>query len=628
MPSPPNTFAPSVKNLGSSYDDSTKGTQLVIDTSATGIDNVVSITYMLTSGGNASGDSIYEKDFTTKTVIVGSDQAVKIQDNQYLLFVEEDMTLAADDYLAICSCKGTNGTSPYSDPTTIFVTPKAPSAVAAKLVRSSSESYEDGELIVTIDKDETLEGKTINYFFVLQFQEVGQTGYSVVRIPTEAPETVEEEDGQLTISANVNALDQYGIVDDTLYVAVQAVRENGDEDGTTASSDLSDTLLATDDGVQQPPVNLKIDYQYYMGLNGITNVTFKRPPSWALITPTKFHIYKEVTDSEEEKVSRVIGTVIFKPNQESYLFVDEHANQELNPSHNPEDDYWLEKDLNNNDIITYWATSVGGEQEENESNPSNAESDIVSIPSSRPKDLSAVVSIENNDTLAPAYDGFTSLSLSFTSPAKLSGFTDNVYTVAYYLLEVTSSDGVIDYTSTEHDWLISDYPGENEEHTFNLRDGTLRECSENAELTIKLSAVTSRELAEGSPYVYGQIAEVKVKANSRPIITDINNYEGENEFSRDSLTSFTVYSYSTLVVPGVSLLIEDASGNYVVEKGAEMEVGEPTKVPEGYFRFAGAWEYKYDVPSAYTNTASKKILITAANASGFTQLKAKAIPEN
>ena len=510
MPSPPNTSAPSVTNLGSSYDDSTKGTQLVIDTSATGIDNVVSITYMLTSGGNASGDNIYEKDFTTKTVIVGSDQAVKIQDNQYLLFVEEDMTLAADDYLAICSCKGTNGTSPYSDPTTIFVTPKAPSAVAAKLVRSSSESYEDGELIVTIDKDETLEGKTINYFFVLQFQEVGQTGYSVVRIPTEAPETVQEEEDQLTISANVNALDQYGIVDDTLYVAVQAVRAvvNEDEQETTASSDLSETLLATDDGVQQPPVNLEIDYKYNMGSDGITNVTFKRPPSWALITPTKFHIYKEVTDSEEEKVSRVIGTVIFKPNQESYLFVDEHANQELNPSHNPEDDYWLEKDLNNNDIITYWATSVGGEQEENESNPSNAEADTVSIPSSRPTDLSAVASIENADTPTNYDDGFTSLSLSFTSPDKLSGFTNNVYTVAYYLLEVTSSDGLIDYTSTDNDWLLSDYPDENKEYTFNLKDRTLGECSENAELTIKLSAKTSRELAEGSPYVLGQIAEV------------------------------------------------------------------------------------------------------------------------
>ena len=408
-----------------------------------------------------------------------------------------------------------------------------------------------------------------------------------------------------------------------MYVAVQAVRDNGD--GTTASSDLSDTLLATDDGVQQPPINLEIDYVYYLGNNGITNVTFNRPPSWALITPTKFNIYKEVTDSEGEKVSRLIGTEIFKPTQESYLFVDNHANQELNPSHNSEDDYWLEKDLNNNDIITYWATSVG--EQEDESNPSNAKSDIVSIPSTRPKNLSAVASIENEDTPEPAYDdGFTSLSLTFISPDKLSGFTDNVYTVAYYLLEVTSSDGVINYTSTEHDWLISDYPGENEEHTFNLRDGTLRECSENAELTIKLSAVTSRELAEGSPYVYGQIAEVKVKANSRPIITDINGEEGDNEFSRASLTSFTVYSYSPLVVPGVSLLIEDASGNYVVEKGAEMEVGLPTQVPDGYYRFAGALEYKYVVPSAYEH--DKKILITAANASGFTQLKAKSESQN
>ena len=614
-------IAPIVTNLGSSYDDSTKGTQLVINTAATGINNVVSISYMLTSGGNASGDNMYEKDFTTKTVIVGSDQAVKIQNNEYLLLVEEDMTLAADDYLAICSVKGTDGTSPYSDPTTIFVTPKAPSALAAKLVRSSSESYEDGELIVTIEKDDTLEGKTINYFFVLQFQEVGQTGYSVVRIETSEPQSVLGAEGQLSISANVNALDQYGIVDDTLYVAVQAERAN--EDGTTASSDLSDTLLATDDGVQQPPVNLNIDYVYYDGDNGITNVTFKRPPSWALITPTKFHIYKEVTDSESgDRVARIIGTENFKPNQEIYSFVDEHANQELNLNSG---NYWLDVDLNNNDIITYWATSVG--EQEDESNPSNAVGAIVSIPSTRPQNLSAVASIENENTPEPAYDdGFTSLSLTFISPDKLSGFTDNVYTVAYYLLEVTSSDGVINYTSTEHDWLISDYPGENAEHTFNLRDGTLRECSENAELTIKLSAVTSRELAEGSPYVYGQIAEVKVKANSRPIITDINGKEGENEFSRASLTSFTVFSYSPLVVPGVSLLIEDASGNYVVEKGAEMEVGLPTQVPDGYYRFAGALEYKYVVPSAYEH--DKKILITAANASGFTQLKAKSESQN
>ena len=608
--------APIVNNLGSSYDESNKGTQLVVDTSSTGIANVVSISYMLTSGGNASGDNMYEKDFTTKTVIVGSDQAVLITSGKYLLFVEEDMTLAADDYLAICSCKGTNGSSPYSEPTTIFVTPKAPTAVAAKLVRSSSESYEDGELTVNILDDSSVLGKTINYFFVLQFQEVGQTGYSVVRIPTEEPVPVTED--QLAIKANVNALDQYGIVDDTLYVAVQAERVN--EDGTIASSDLSDTLLATDDGVQQPPVNLSIEYLYYDGNNGITNVTFKRPPSWALITPTKFNIYKEVTDSETgEKMSRLIGTKDFFPTQENYLFVDEYANLELNPNLNSEN-YWLEAaDLNNNDIITYWATSLG--EQEDESNPSNAVGAIVSIPSSRPQNLSAVASIENDDTPAPVYDGFTSLSVSFTSPAKLSGFTDNVYTVAYYLLEVTSSDGVINYTSTEHDWLLSDYPGQNKDYTFDLMNDTLPECSENAELTIKLSAITSRELAEGSPVVYGQIAEIKVKANSRPIITDINGEEGVNEFGRASLRSFTVYSYSSLVVPGVSLLIEDASGNYVVEKGAEMEVGESTTVPEGYYRFAGAREYKYDVPSAYD--ANKKILITAANASGFTQLKAK-----
>ena len=86
MPLPETPIAPIVTNLGSSYDDSTKGTQLVINTAATGINNVVSISYMLTSGGNASGDNVYEKDFTTKTVIVGSDQAVKIQDNEYLLF--------------------------------------------------------------------------------------------------------------------------------------------------------------------------------------------------------------------------------------------------------------------------------------------------------------------------------------------------------------------------------------------------------------------------------------------------------------------------------------------------------------------------------------------------------------
>jgi hypothetical protein len=578
---------------------------------------------MLTSGGNATGtdDSQYDTAFTTKTVIVGSDQAVLITSGKYLLFVEEDMTLAADDYLAICSCRGTDTlnpssfvTTPYSDPTTIFVTPKPPVTVAAKLERSSSESYEDGELTVTIDKDPSVDGKTINYFFILQFQVVGQSGYSVERIQTDAPEAVPGIENQLALKARVDALDQYGIVDDTLFVAVQAERFN--EDGTSASSDLSETRLATDDGVQQPPVNLSINYLYYEGDNGITNVTFNRPPSWALITPKKFNIYKEVT-SESGRVSRLIGTTDFEPTQESYLFVDEHANQELNPSNLG--NYWLDVNLKNNDIITYWATSVS--EEENESNPSNTAEDIVSIPSSRPQILSAVASIENQDTPAPLYDGFTSLSLSFKSPARISGFTDNVYTPAYYLLEVTSSDGVINYTSTDNEWLLSDYPGEDKDYTFDLGSGLLPECSENAVLTIKLSAITSRELADGSPYVFGQIDEVNVRANSRPVITDINGHEGVNEFGRDSLRSFTVYSYSSLVVPGVSLLMEDANGNYVVEKGVEMEVGPPTEVPEGYYRFAGAMEYKYEVPSAYDNY--KKILITAANASGFTQQPAK-----
>jgi hypothetical protein len=590
-----------VENLGASYDTLNKGTQLIITSST---DDIVSFTYMLTPGGNATGNA-YDNSFITKTLLVGSDSAVKIGGTspsfKYLLFIEEDETLCADDFYVIVSARNSSGASEYTEPETIYLTPVAPTVTGAVLNRTGSSGYEDGVLTVTLAADVTC-GKTVDMYFVLQFQEVGQTGYAVERI-----EATQDLNDSLTYTANVDGLDQYGIVDDSLFVAVQAVRTIG---STEASSDLSNTVQATDSDQQLPPVNLRINYQPAEGDNGTTDVSFNNPPTYQVIEPASFNIYKQIQVYEGAELSaNVIGTVDFDANKGltgDYSFADVSAN--LYP------DSMGAGNLPLNSVITYWATAVDGASE---SVPSNSESATVEVPSSAPTNLEGSALINSEGSPTTYSDGYTALTLSFTSPSDIEGETNDIYNAARYEVTVTSNDGLINYTSDRGDWFYADYPGSGVPITFNLPDGELSECTEGAELTVSVRLITSTGASDSHNDLEGRVAEITITAHTRPVITDINGIIGENDFTRANLQTFKVYYFGTLVPPGVSLLVENSSNQLQIVEGAFMQT-QSGVVPDGYYRYAGAYERTYTIANSPAE-GKDALLITACNASGFAQ---------
>ena len=604
MPNPVIT----VDNLGASYDSQNKGTQLVV-TSTT--EDIVSFTYMLTPGGNATGNA-YDNSFITKTLLVGSDSAVKIggtdPEFKYLLFIEEDETLCADDYYVIVSARNASGASLYTEPETIYLTPIAPTVTSAVLERTGSSGYEDGVLTVTLAADVSC-GKTVGMYFVLQFQEVGQTGYAVERLGA-----TQNPNNPLQYTRNIDGLDQYGIVDDSLFVAVQAVRTIG---STEASSDLSNTVQATDSDQQLPPQNLRINYQPAGGPNGTTDVLFNNPPTYQVIEPASFNIYKQISVYGGADLSaNVIGTVPFDASKNlivDYSFQDPSANLYPDGLSN----------LPLNSVITYWATAVDGASE---SVPSNSQSATVEVPSSAPTDLEGGALINTDGTPTTyAAPGYTALVLSFTSPSDIEGETNDVYNAARYEVTVTSDDGLINYTSDRGDWLYADYPGSGVPITLNFPDGELNECTEGALLNVSVRLITSTGSANSNNDLEGQVAIVEIRAHSRPIITDINaditGVIGENDFTRTNLQTFKVYYFGTLVPPGISLLVENSSNELQVVEGASMQT-QSGSVPEGYYRYAGAYEKTYTIAKSLVAKGKDALMITACNQSGFAQTHA------
>ena len=595
-----------VDNLGASYDTLNKGTQLVVTTTT---EDIISFTYMLTPGANVDGNA-YDNSFITKTLLVGSDAAVKIGGTspsfKYLLFIEEDETLCADDFYVIVSARNAGGASLYTEPEAVYLTPIAPTVTSAVLDRTSSSGYEDGVLTVTLAADVTC-GKDVKMYFIVQFQEVGQTGYAVKRL---GPAT--QVGSTLQYTQLVDGLDQYGIVDESLWVALQAVRVI---DGTTeASSDLSNTVQATDSEEQLPPVNLSIDYQFNTGPNGTTDVTFNNPPTYQIITPATFNIYKQINVYEgDDLLANVIGEVDYDPLKGTigdYLFQDVSANLDPTGSNLPL-----------NSTITYWATAVDASG--NESAPSNSASDSVVVPSSKPENLRAVALINTDGTPESYSDGYTTLSITFTSPTDIEGETNDVYNLARYEVTVTSDDTLINYTSDRGDWLYADYQGEGVQHTFDFPDGELSECTENAVLTYTIRLITSKGAENGNDNLVGVVNSETVVANTRPVITDINGEIGNDNFTRTGLQSFKVYYFGTLVPPGVSLLMETTGTEPQLEivKGALMQTGFDV-VPDGYYRYAGAYERTYTLSKTSVTSGKQSLLITACNQSGFAQTKA------
>lgn len=595
----------SVKNLGASY-DATGTTQFLLVTDVTGI---VSVTYYLSPAGNASGTG--GTDIVTKTVLVGSPQCVNTSDNNYLVFVEEDARLCDDDYLVIFSVRDTNGNSEYTDPQTIYLAPQTPEIKTAVLRRDPELGYEDGVLTVVLNNDVTLcDGvdKNVDIYFIIQFQLSDSGEYTVVRLQAEQ-DTIDP----LKYTASVDALATYGIVDDTLYVATQAVREITESSGTTtSSSELSVTVQATDSSEQQPPTNFQGTYNNATNEgDGQTDLTFNNPTTWQLITPAEFKIYKRSYNvNSEETFTGELTTI-------SFVAGSTHLYEVSDPSAN----YPPNGDTNKlplGSTITYWARAL--DSEGNESRSTNEVTFNVIIASSAPRELSFTALIEDTAT---GYLESTNLSLFFREPAEIEGTLDDEYEPAYWLVQATSSEGNLG--TYRHEYQYADFKDPTGGF-INIPINGLREVNEKEVITVTVSLVTWDETLQD--YIIGAEAEATQRALSRPVITDFTDSDedvNKTEFKRNDLVSFVVYTYGELVPPGVQLITQKTNGDFKIYEGVEL--GEQiTTVPEGYYEYADALKYEYTVvsgdPEIGIGSGEIVVSIHASNVDGMSGAKA------
>lgn len=592
----------SVKNLGASY-DATGTTQFLLVTDVTGI---VSVTYYLSPAGNASSGS--GTDIVTKTVLVGSPQCVNTSDKNYLVFVEEDARLCDDDYLVIFSVRDTNGNSEYTEPSTIYLAPQTPEIESAVLQRDPELGYEDGVLTVILTNDVTVcDGvdKNVDIYFIIQFQLSDSGEYTVVRVKAE-----QDTNDPKKYTASVNALATYGIVDDTLYVATQAVREITEgSNTTTSSSELSDTVLATDVGEQQPPTNFNGTYDNAANDGaGQVDLTFNNPTTWQLITPAKFNIYKKSINANDPDivVEGLLTSVDFEASKGStglYEVKDSLANFPLGSTDK----------LPIGSTIIYWARAA--DSEGNESRTTNEVSFGVIIASSKPRDLTFTALIE--DTGA-GYSESTNLSLFFREPSDIQGELDNEYEPAYWLVKATSSEGNLG--NYEDKFQYEDFKDPTGGF-INIPINNLPEVDERELITLTVSLVTWDETLK--QYIVGAQAEETQMALSRPVITDFTDAAGDirrDEFKRDDLVSFAVYTYGQLVPPGVQVITQKTDGDFKIYEGVVL--GEQiTSVPGEYYEYALAFKYEFTLTG---NIPSGEIVVSihASNVDGMSSKKA------
>ena len=589
----------SVKNLGASY-DATGTTQFLLVTDVT---DIVSVTYYISPAGNASSGS--DTEIVTKTVLVGSPQCVNTSDNNYLVFVEEDARLCNDDYLVIFSARNADGNSAYTTPSTIYLAPKTPEIDTAVLDRNGSAGYEDGVLTVILKEDVTeCNGvdKNVDIYFIIQFQ-LSDTGeYTVVR-----EKATQDTGNAKKYTADVDALATYGIVDDTLYVATQAVREVTEGSSTTtSSSELSDTVLAIDVSEQQPPTNFAGTYNNAANEgDGQVDLTFNNPTTWQLITPAAFNIYKKsINANNGETIQGVLTSTTFVTGSSHlYEVTDSSANFPVGSTDK----------LPIGSTIIYSATAI--DSDGNESRETNEVSFGVIIASSEPRNLTFTALIE--DTGA-GYGESTNLSLFFREPSDIQGEVDDEYEPAYWLVQATSSEGNLGTYSHEFQYVDFNDPAGG---FINIPINDLREVNEREVITLTVSLVTWDSTL--NQYIVGAEAEETQIALSRPVITDFTDAAGDvnqSEFKRNDLVSFVVYSYGQLVTPGVQVITQKTDGDFKIYEGIELDE-QRTTVPEGYYEYALADKYQYTVDGKI-GSGEIVVSIHASNADGMSGKKA------
>lgn len=556
------------------------GTSLIV--TSTNSLAVVSFSYIVFSGENASSEDPEDRSFINRTVNVGSDNCYQISSNGsvwvYHLFVETQHTLCLSDYFVVVSALYTDGSqSPFQDtPTTVYLTPKKIVLGDNSVIVSRRDGFYADAVISVYFTPCELSAETSNYVVAVQYID----GTGVMKFTT-LEGVYDPELGSESGGVQVTLIDENGVSDSDMYVAIQGVRIIADQGDAKAIGELSDTILAIDEAKPRPPEDLYIDYIYNASPPTAT-LHWTRPSTYASINVDYFLVYKSVNGGTYQEVSGQIpytGAVNYE---------------------------WTDTDVDippysEGDVLSYYVVSVN---EDGQSPPSNVASITLVEPSSPP------VNLQSTGLLDVAHSA-ANIIVTFQNPLTIGGDVEYGYETAYF--EITVYKGTDDST-TPIRVVQEPYNSAAETYSVAINDLTsFTVATGDNVLYISCNLVTFN--VDGS-LLEGQYADSTLYVYPIPFITNVNgNGYTDVWTTSDPLQSFDVYTYAPLIYPEAQIVAIKNDTNTVVKFSATSS-GPNTVIPDtAYEEFAGATVYHY----AAVNPVDVGIAlsITAANASGY-----------
>lgn len=543
---------------------------------ATSVEKCVSFNYIMFPGNNISSTSV-QNSFINRTLNVGSDGCELIESGDgfvYHLFISKTEVLCTSDYFLVVSGLQLDGTqTPYQvEPLPLPLTPDQITITDGDVfITRIGGDYLDATITIFFDPIDC-PGVTDVISYIVAVQYLGGDGNWHFETKPATYESLLGGGG-----VQVTIVSEFGV--DDAYVAIQGVRTVMSALGEyKAIGELSETILAQEQNVPQPPEDLLVVYVYNASPPTAT-LSWVAPTSAAFTDVTGFQVYRSVNGATAVALGDVVSYV---PDQKDYEYVDEV------PLNTPPDD------LQAGDELTYYVVSIAGTRV---SAPSNSVTIVLVAVSSAPLNFNALA-LQESETLA-------SIKSLFQNPAEVEGDTEN----AYFVVNVYDSAYPLVVVATQN---IS-YVGGSAAYEANFNNIAFSAFYNLECYLVTIDPNTLLPLEGAKAFISN------LSCGYAPLIYKIN---GSTDFllwrQSNEITSLEVISFTTLLSEGAKLLAIDSD----ISKRVHWEVisqisGVVTTtftIPDTpYEPFAGAYRITY---SNIPTTAFFAVGIYVANRNG------------
>ena len=527
---------------------------------------VVSFNYCIFPGANVGSSHVgVPNSLYNRTVNVGSANSSSLGSDQYTLFIDTSVCLPNYDYYVSVNALYTD--SSQSEYSSSVLLPLSAGQIIllptdVTLTRSPGTYNTQATITVTFTPPTAPALSTLSYTLGIQYIDgSGNTQFTLVS----GKPYDNLIGGVFTVLTDPDGIDE-------AYVAIQTVRtvaitpSDGVSAATTvkATSELSNTVMAKDTDIPDPPLNLAVDYQYYdMPQEAI--LTWNAPPSADLTDLTGFQVYRRVGSGPFLALGDVIT---YRAVETEYEYTDKTVGF-----------------FSQGTVLSYYVKSINGNSE---SVPSNVVSITIVEPSSPPRFPGAA---GLQVTFTPTY--YQDVQVVFANPLQVSGATTYGYNTAFFTVNIIDlNPGTSSSPNPDYDTVIASQvvPYNSSSTGYSILFNNIPFYSEIPNVTnglYEMQVWLNTYDGEGV-VIIGQSATVEFTSGPRPVIYDING-EVDDWTSATGLDAFKVRTSTG--APLVDL--------YVVTYNTSTNLIENILLPNPTPRTGADGDYQY----AFSNTS-------------------------